>query len=1005
MKNLHSTCARSALWLALGLSMAVPAMAQSADAPERIQETAEEDAAVQQRVVVTGSFIAGTPEDSALPVDVYGRAELEETGISSPLELIKSLPSVGSVLGDSNQFAPGAQGSQGSGSINMRNLGATRNLVLLNGHRTIASPGDGFADTQLIPMFALERVELLKQGAAATYGSDAISGVANFITRTSFEGLELSGDYTAIDGSDGDFEVSALWGHNFENGNIMVGIGHQARSELSNLERDFVFQPFSTNPAGWSVLGNPATYLPYLGDISQGQGGTALGVGIDGLGPAGNACVDTGGEVGSTSGVPICRFSYIPFGNLVEDTERTQIYAQFDADLSPEFRINANALWAQTHQNANRYSPTFPPTQGPNGPGSSFAFFVPSSNPGYQGFIDQSLNLSTGLPFAGSVADPTGPTAQALGTYAAILLGRPVGAGGIEELTGGLGGGIGKAENDAFRMSAGFEWDVTEDSTWTNDITFYQSRRLFWTPDTVGSRMQSALEGFGGPDCDRTTGTAGVGDCLYFNPFINSQASNPALGLNNANYIPGNENSAAVLGWMVQPNGTEQQEDVVIIDSVYAGVTDFDLGAGNIAYAVGGQYRHSNFRSDPINDLSNAAINPCGVEGDNSCLTNGAVQTGPFVFLGQTTESRLQQSVYAAFAEVQIPLLDTLEATVALRYEDYGGQVGATTDPKVSVRWEANDYLVVRGSAGTTFRGPLPSNILNGNTATTLAGIQAAGNNFKSVDIYGNPALAPESAFTYNIGAVFNYEGFQASFDYWSYDFEDEITTTPAQGIANLVANGPGNGTQLVDCTHPLAYLVTFQGGCTQGVTIGSDISRVRTDIINGPGIKTSGIDFTASYGWDLGPGFMEVGGSSTYTLEYDVRDIAINGVVVTPGYDAVGFANFARSAPAISDLKGNLYANYNMDAWNFRYQMEYISGVEDTRAGIIYGADGEDFIQHDLHVFWEVPVEFADVSITGSIENITDEDPAAAQLELSYNPFVGNALGRTFSIGATINY
>ena len=78
---------------------------------------------------------------------------------------------------------------------------------------------------------------------------------------------------------------------------------------------------------------------------------------------------------------------------------------------------------------------------------------------------------------------------------------------------------------------------------------------------------------------------------------------------------------------------------------------------------------------------------------------------------------------------------------------------------------------------------------------------------------------------------------------------------------------------------------------------------------------------------------------------------------------------------------------------------------VEDTRAGIIYGADGEDYIQHDLHVFWEVPVEFADVSITGSIENITDEDPAAAQLELSYNPFVGNALGRTFSIGATINY
>ncbi len=1021
MKNLHSTCARSALWLALGLSMAVPAMAQSADAPERIQETAEEDAAVQQRVVVTGSFIAGTPEDSALPVDVFGRAELEETGISSPLEFIKSLPSVGSVLGDSNQFAPGAQGSQGSGSINLRNLGPSRNLVLVNGHRTISSPGDGFADTQLIPLFALERIELLKDGAAATYGSDAISGVANFITRTGFEGLELSGDYTAIDGSDGDYEVSALWGHNFDNGNIMIGIGQQHRSELSNLERDFVFQDFSTNPAGWSVLGNPATYLPYLGDISQGQGGTALGVGIDGVGATGNACVDTGGEIGSTSGIPICRFSYIPFSNLVEETERTQIYAQFDADLSPEFRINGSALWAQTHQDSNRYSPTFPPTQGPNGPGSAFAFFVPSTNPGYQGFIDQSLNLSTGLPFAGSVADPTGATAQALGTYAALLLGRPIGAGGAEELFGGLGGGVGKAENDAFRITGGFEWDVTDNSTWSNDITFYQSRRLFWTPDIVGQRLQDALEGFGGPNCDRTTGTAGAGDCLWFNPFINSHASNPALGLNNANYIPGNENSADVLGWMIQPNGTEQQEDVVIIDSVYTGVTGFDLGAGAIAYAVGGQYRHSNFRSDPVNALSNSEIHPCAVEGDNSCLTNSDPAIGPWIFLGQTTESRLQQDVYAVFGEVNVPITDTLEATLAVRYEDYGGGVGATTDPKLSVRWEASEHLVVRGSAGTTFRGPLPGSIGNGRSVTTLAGIQAAGNNFKSVDVFGNPGLAPESAFTYNIGAVFNYEGFQASVDYWSYDFEDEITNTPAQGIANAVApliDQNGNalidpstgqpyiaGQQPADCSSPLANLITFAGGCVQGVTVGNDISRVRTDIVNGPGVKTSGIDFTASYGWDLGPGFLEVGGAGTYTLEYDVREFSLSGVVFAEGYDAVGYANFDRTAPSISKLKGNIFANYNMDAWNFRYQMEYISGVEDNRSGIIFGADGDDYIQHDLHVFWEVPVEFADVSITGSIENITDEDPAAAQLELSYNPFVGNALGRTFSIGATINY
>lgn len=999
MRRLLSSCAHSAFLFSLGLGAAQMAYAQEADtAPTTISET-EEEVSVQQRVVVTGSFIAGTPEDSALPVDVFNAAELEETGISSPLEFIKSLPSVGSVLGDSNQFAAGAQGAQGQGSINLRNLGPSRNLVLLNGKRTISSPGDGFANTQLIPMFALERIELLKDGAAATYGSDAISGVANFITKTGFDGLELDGDFTAIDGSDGDYEVSALWGKTFDNGDFMIGIGHQHRSELSTTERDFVVQPFDVNPAQWSVLGNPGTYIPKLGPISQGAAGTSLGLAVDGQAIGG--CDALGGVVGSTSGLPICRFNYIPFDNLVEDTDRMQIFTSFNADLSPEFRINAEALYAKTDTTNNRYSPSFPPTQGPKGPGSTFAFDVPDTNPGYAAFIQQA-----GL--TGGPADPftAGTAANAFGSYSSILLGRPIGFGGNEELYGGKGGQVGQARDDAFRVSGGFEWDVFEDALWSTDLTYFKSDRLFYTPDIVGQRLQDALEGFGGANCDRATGTAGVGDCLWFNPFINAHPTNPAYGIDNPAYVAGNENSREVLDYLYVPNGTEQTEDVFVFDTVLSSMTEFDLGAGNIAYAVGGQYRHSNFASDPINDLSNAAINPCAVEGDNSCLTNADLPIGPFIFLGQTNEARLQQSVYALFGEVNVPLLDNLEATLAVRYEDYGGGVGSTTDPKISIRYEPTDYLVLRASAGTTFRGPLPGSVRAGRTTTGLAGIQAAGNNFKSVDSYGNPGLAPESAFTYNFGAVFDYEGFKASLDYWSYDFEDEITNTPAQGIANAVANGPGDGTQLVDCTHPLESLITWAGGsCVQGTTVGNDIQRVRTDVVNGPGVKTSGIDFSASYGWDLGPGYATVGTAGTYTLEYDVREFVLSGVTFAEGYDAVGYLNWDRSAPAISELKANAYGTYAFGDFNFRYQLEYISGVEDNRAGMIYGVNGDDYIQHDLHAFWDVPVEFADVTINASVENVTDEEPAAAQTELSYNPYVGNALGRTFSIGAKIRY
>ena len=113
----------------------------------------------------------------------------------------------------------------------------------MNGQRFFPEPGDGAADTNLIPMFALQRVEVLKDGAASTYGSDAIAGVANFITRTNFEGVEVAGNWQFVDGSDDNYQASILVGKNFGSANIMVGAGYQHRSELPATERDFTQRP------------------------------------------------------------------------------------------------------------------------------------------------------------------------------------------------------------------------------------------------------------------------------------------------------------------------------------------------------------------------------------------------------------------------------------------------------------------------------------------------------------------------------------------------------------------------------------------------------------------------------------------------------------------------------------------------------------------------------------------------------------------------------------------
>ena len=356
---LRNRCALGALTLAMGVA---PGLAHAQDAADEVDP--------KSVIVVTGSYIPGTPEDAAVPVDVYSSADLAQNGVSSPLEFIKDLPEVGSVLGDSNQFSTNAQGNQGFGSINLRNLGPTRTLVLFNGRRTLTAPGavgGGFGDTNAIPLFALDRVEILKDGAAATYGSDAIAGVANFITKKGFEGVEIQGDYDFIKGSDNNYTASILVGQNFGDLNIMAGFGWQHRSELPSTARDYGFQPYDVNPAAWSALATPGAFI-------------VPGVGLR----PDVGCAETGGTPDG-----ICRFSFIPFDNLIEEEDRYQGYVQADIDLTDSFRFRGEFTYAQTDLDRIGTSPGYPPLQGPGGAQLGGGFTVDPANPGAQVYANQ----------------------------------------------------------------------------------------------------------------------------------------------------------------------------------------------------------------------------------------------------------------------------------------------------------------------------------------------------------------------------------------------------------------------------------------------------------------------------------------------------------------------------------------------------------------------------------------------------------------------------------------
>ncbi|HEY8572471.1 TonB-dependent receptor domain-containing protein [Phenylobacterium sp.] len=964
--------ATTSVMMAAFAALATPAAAQT---PPPADTTVGE-------VVVTGSYIRGAAENAALPVDAIDAEELQKQGRPTATELIKSLPYTGPVMGESNQFTPTAQARLGAGTINLRGLGAQRTLVLLNGRRFM----EGTADTYMLPIGAIGRVEILKDGAAATYGSDAIGGVANFITRKNLDGLELGADYRYVPGSDGDYTLNATWGWATERSNILLSGGYQHRSPLRTTERDWAFPEWTENPTGWSALGNPGPFLPL----------SAAGLPTAGITRDAN-CEAQGGVANFTGTTPICTWSYVPYLNLIEKEDRYQLYGEVNSELNDSTRFHAEALYSFSEQPEMRSSPGYPPLSGPAGPGSVGVFSAPISNPG----------ALTALQQAGLSAAQIAATQRV-----SLLLWRPFATGGgpIDGM-----GATSKNSYTLFRVSAGVEGTLWEDINWSVAGTYSRSTTHFEIQDVLIDRLQRALNGLGGPGCTGTT--PGANGCQYYNPFSNALAGNPAEGLSNPGFVSANANSSEINRWLLGTVTTDSVTDYWVLDAVLSGQLGVELGGGAIGWAAGAQVRGSvyDFSPGPLND---ANVNPCPVLGTSACT----FRTGPFIFQGQQVAAHLTDRIYAVFGELNLPVTDALNAQLAIRYEDYGGDTGSTTNPKLAIKWQATDWLALRGSVGTTFRGPTAVNRAAGG-ATVLQGIIAAGNAFKSIDLFGNPAVGPESADTYNVGVIVSAGGLRATVDYWNFKLQDQIVTVPANVIATAIA-GAGNGSQFVNCASPLRPLITFSSGnvCTQGVTRAADMQRIRSDTTNGPEVRTSGIDAQVEYRFpDMFAGEVTLAANASYVLKYEQAAFTYEGALVSNAYSALGYTNYDRLPGTISRFRANAYAEYTRGPHNLRLTINYIGGATDNRgptviqtasnsgctvanagttAGcslITFGLRVEPFTTVDLNYRVFLPW---DTTLTAGVLNVFDEDPSKARLELSYDPFIGNPYGRTVRVG-----
>ncbi|MEO1042571.1 MAG: TonB-dependent receptor [Pseudomonadota bacterium] len=512
----------------------------------------------QDEIIVTGSFIKKKNQsDLPSPLQTVTAANIDSIGAQNIGDITQTLTINTGAQNNPDAFTQNA--TAGTSNINLRGLGVGSTLVLLNGKRQVlsgASTNDGvnFVDTSsLVPMIAIQRVEILKDGASAIYGSDAVAGVVNFITRESFDGVLLSGTYTShqSEGDYDEFNIEGLYGKDFDRGSIMLAASYLDRSPLTTSERRL-----SRPQDDSSILGNPGAFF----------GAPGLPAGAPAIDPG---CADGGGIPTAASPadptaavVGFCSFDFGDFFNLVPDEQRLNIFARSEFDVTDS--INWSMEFGYADNEATRgNSPTFPFLQlgAATIPGPEVAGLGADGNP---------FNL-----FPNSV----------------VFLGRAIGNGGEVSPSDG--------ESETWRFSTTIGGDIGT-GAWEFSFTRASNDYSFATEDTVTDRYGCALQGFQslfGLDCssanpDLTTGgltVPAVG--TFINPFSTSLTG----------VAP---NDPALLDYIIGVQVREYESDLTVVEAVVSQEL-FQMPAGPFSVAVGAQYRDNDL-SQEVDELSAA---------------------------------------------------------------------------------------------------------------------------------------------------------------------------------------------------------------------------------------------------------------------------------------------------------------------------------------------------------------------------------------------------------------
>lgn len=425
-----------------------------------------------EKIIVTGSYIKRTSVDAAEPVQILDRNFIQSSGATTVSELIGKLAISSGAENQADSFTQAS--TQGTGNVNLRGLGLSSTLVLINGRRqtisgAITNDGSVFVDTSHIPVDAIEQIEVLKEGAATTYGSDAIAGVVNFILRKDFEGFEFNAGISKVtDGDQKDTDIGFLWGAELYDTYITVSGHYLDRTPLTIADRP------ELGDNAFSSLGNSFLLYPTNFDgtfdfspITVDDGPyTGTYAAFEEV-PDPTCLDDSLGILIPQANGTRCGFNYGPIYNLVNTETRIQLYSNISHDFDNGTELSIDASWSSNEVKDNPQSPSYPDLSFP---------FIGSFHPGN--------------PFGAHV----------------IWLGRPLGADQSPALA--------PRKNETFRTSLNLIGGFDNGWGWDTALTYSKNVYNQSQQDQLKSRLVAALAGVGGPNNDE-----------LFNPFDRSSLS------------------------------------------------------------------------------------------------------------------------------------------------------------------------------------------------------------------------------------------------------------------------------------------------------------------------------------------------------------------------------------------------------------------------------------------------------------------------------------------------